>query len=51
MTQIDNSKNDEYEYNGITVKVITVFTDNGKSTALVEDENGELFEVPKEALN
>lgn len=40
-------EDETYLYKEIKVKVITVF-DN--SIALVEDENGEVFEVPKEAL-
>ena len=50
MTQINNSQNDTYTYNNLEVKIITVFTDNGVSTALVEDENGELFEVLRDSL-
>ena len=41
---------DTYAYKETQVKIITVFTDNGKSTALVEDENGELFEVERDSL-
>jgi hypothetical protein len=41
---------DTYTYNDIKVKIITVFTDNGTSTALVEDESGRVFEVSKDAL-
>ena len=41
---------DIYTYKGLKVKIITIFKENGKSTALVEDENGELFEVSKESL-
>ena len=62
MTQINNSNNistkplhnpdnDTYTYNGTKVKIITVFTDNGVSTALVENKNGDLFEVAKDKLN
>lgn len=47
---LHSSNKDTYTYNGTKVKIITVFTDNGISTALVEDENGELFEVSKDAL-
>jgi len=61
MTQLNNSNNlttqpvqtsdsDTYTYNDAKVKIITVFTDNGKSTALVEDEKGELFEVERDSL-
>ncbi|MBU1658414.1 hypothetical protein KKG72_05095 [bacterium] len=47
---LHTSENDTYIYKDATVKIITVFTDNGKSTALVEDENGEVFEVSRDAL-
>ena len=50
MAQSKNSDEDTYTYNDTKVKIITIFTDNGKSTALVEDENGELFEVAKDSL-
>jgi len=49
--QILRTSDDEtFTYNGNSVKIITVFTDGGTSIALVEDENGELFEVPKDSL-
>ncbi len=41
---------DTYTYNDSEVKIITVFTDNGTSTALVEDENGKVFEVSRDSL-
>jgi len=47
---LHNSDNETYLYKDSQVKIITVFTDNGKSTALVEDENGELFEVERDSL-
>jgi len=50
MNQTTQAECETYRYKESVVKIITVFSDNGKSTALVEDENGELFEVPKEAL-
>ena len=50
MIQQNNSNEDTYTYNDATVKIITIFTDNEKSIALVEDENGELFEVEKDSL-
>ncbi len=50
MIQQNNSDEETYIYKDQTVKIITIFTDNGKSTALVEDENGELFEVEKDSL-
>ena len=50
-TQIMRTNNDEiFTYNGSTVKIITVFNDTKESTALVEDENGEIFQVPKNSL-
>ncbi|MBU1217882.1 hypothetical protein KJ870_00015 [bacterium] len=42
-----NSEQETYMYKETKVKIITVF-DN--SIALVEDENGEVFEVEKDAL-
>ncbi len=60
MTQLDNNTTsskafhnqdvDTYMYKNTKVKIITVFTDSGKATALVEDENGELFEVARDSL-
>ncbi|WP_373069708.1 hypothetical protein [Sulfurimonas sp.] len=45
-------KTDEknYIYNGKIVKIITVFNDKNGSTALIEDENGEISEVPKDSI-
>ncbi len=48
--ELHNNKSDTYTYKDSQVKIITVFTDNGKSTALVENEKGELFEVSKDSL-
>ncbi len=45
-----NQEIDTYLYKNMKVKIITVFTDSGKATALVEDENGELFEVARDML-
>lgn len=50
MSHLSHSETDTYTYNDAKVKIITVFTEDGKSTALVEDENGELFEVEKDSL-
>jgi len=50
MSYTNTSETDTYIYNDTQVKVITIFTEDGKSTALVEDENGELFEVEKNSL-
>jgi len=50
MPHSNNSETDTYIYNDSQVKIITIFTEDGKSTALVEDENGELFEVEKDLL-
>jgi hypothetical protein len=44
---LQNSESETYTYKEKKIKIITVF-DN--SIALVEDENGELFEVEKNAL-
>jgi hypothetical protein len=50
MSHTNNSETDTYTYNDSQVKIITVFTEDGKATALVEDENGELFEVDRDSL-
>jgi hypothetical protein len=50
MPHTNHSETDSYTYNDSQVKIITIFTEDGKSTALVEDENGELFEVAKDSL-
>jgi hypothetical protein len=52
MSLTSETKADEkiYSYNGKRVKVITVFHDKNGSTALIEDENGEISEVPQELL-
>ncbi len=61
MTQLNNtstlpsqilhsSEEDTFTYNGSNVKIITVFNDSKGSIALVEDENGELFEVARDSL-
>ncbi len=50
-SQTINSGEDEtFTYNGKEVKIITVFNDAKESTALVEDESGEIFQVPKSSL-
>ena len=51
-SQMLHSNDDEiFTYKGSSVKIITVFSDSKGSIALVEDENGELFEVPRDSLN
>ena len=61
MTQLNNSNtlpsqvlhtNEEetFTYNGSSVKIITIFNDSREPTALIEDENGEIYQVPKNAL-
>ena len=61
MTQLNNSsappsqilhssEEDTFTYNGSKVKIITVFSDSKGSIALVEDESGELFEIPRDSL-
>ncbi|WP_455756274.1 hypothetical protein [Sulfurimonas sp.] len=45
-----NSDDDVYIYNGVKVKIITVFNDSRESTALIENENGEILQVPKNSL-
>ena len=41
---------DTYTYKEAIVKIITIFNDGDISIALVENESGELFEVPKNSL-
>lgn len=55
MQDQDIYKNDDevfetYSYQGIQVKLITAFRNGDKSIAIVEDENGEQFEVFKSEL-
>jgi len=50
MSHTSHSETDTYTYNDAQVKIITVFTEGEKITALVEDENGELFEVERDSL-
>ncbi len=46
-----SSQEDVYKYKDTLVKIITVFHDYGKEIALVEDEEGNLFEVNKSYLH
>lgn len=46
----DREKQDIYSYQGRDVIIITVFKNGSKSIAIVEDENGEQFEVFKDQL-
>ncbi len=41
---------ESYTYKEAIVKIITIFNDGDTSIALVENEGGELFEVPKNSL-
>ena len=51
MTQTNNEKEtDIYMYKGEEVTVITVFTDDRNSTAIIEDIRGEILEVPRSEL-
>ena len=47
---LHNSDDEILTYKGSPVKIITVFNDSKSSIALVEDESGELFEVPRDSL-
>ena len=47
---IKNYEPDTFTYKDTKVTIITVFTDSTNSTAIVEDENGEIFEVPRNEL-
>ena len=50
MTQNKENETDIYTYNGNPVTIITVFNDERNATAIIEDKNGEILEVPKDAL-
>ena len=41
---------DIFTYKNMKVKIITVFSDQKIPIALVEDENGVIFEVPRNSL-
>ncbi len=43
-----NSEEEIFTYKDSQVKIITVFNDAKETTALVEDENGEIFQVLKD---
>ena len=47
---IQTSVEESYTYKESIVKIITIFNDGDTSIALVENEGGELFEVPKNSL-
>ncbi len=46
----ETTNNDTYVYKDSTVTIITVFADDKNPTAIVEDKNGEIFEVPRAEL-
>jgi len=51
MTQTNNeNETDIYMYKGEEVTVITVFSDDKNATAIIEDINGEILEVPRSEL-
>ena len=41
---------DTFTHDGVKVKIITVFTDKKHAVALVENEEGEIFEVPRDSI-
>ncbi len=47
---LHSSEEELFTYNDSKVKIITVFSDSKGSIALVENESGELFEVPRDSL-
>ena len=49
-THLKITDDDTYMYKETIVKIITIFNDNNGAIALVEDEVGELFEVPQNTL-
>ena len=51
MKQTNNENDtDIYMYKGQEVTIITVFTDERNSTAIIEDIHGEILEVPRDEL-
>lgn len=48
MTELNNEYT--YTYQGMIVKVITVFNHKTRPTALVEDKAGNIFPVKKDSL-
>jgi len=51
MTQTHNeNEKDIYMYKGEEVTIITVFADDKNSTAIIEDMNGEILEVPRNEI-
>ncbi len=47
---LHSNEEETFLYDGKKVKIITVFNDAKESTALVEDETGEIFQVLKDSL-
>jgi len=47
---LHSTEEELFTYNDLKVKIITVFSESKGSIALVEDENGEVFEVPRDSL-
>ena len=47
----DRQRQEIYSYQGKDVIIITIFKNGAKSIAIVEDENGEQFEVFKDQLH
>jgi len=45
-----NILEESHTYKGSPVTIITVFHDVRESTAIIEDEHGNIFEVPRTAL-
>ncbi|QOY53828.1 hypothetical protein HUE87_07940 [Candidatus Sulfurimonas marisnigri] len=47
---LHSSEEETIIYNGKVVKIITVFNDARGATALVENEDGDIYQVPKSSL-
>jgi hypothetical protein len=47
---LENDSSETYSYQGNIVTLITVFKNGNNSVAIVEDENGEQFEVYRDQL-
>ena len=47
---LHSPESNTFIYNETQVKIITVFNDQKHPIALVENEKGEIFEVPRDSL-
>ena len=47
---LHSPESNTFIYDGTLIKIITVFNDHKHAIALVENEKGEIFEVPRDSL-